>query len=73
MATTIQVSEHVKKHLDRLRLHVRESYDDVLDRVLEDFEELSEETKRKIAESEKAIKTGKLIPHEQVKRRLGLE
>ncbi len=73
MATTIQVSEHVKKHLDRLRLHARESYDDVLDRVLEDFEELSEETKRKITESEKAIKAGKLISHEQVKRRLGLE
>jgi predicted transcriptional regulator len=73
MATTIQVSEHVKKHLDRLRLHPRESYDDVIDRVLEDFEELGEETKARIAEAEKDIKAGRVIPHAEVKRRLGLE
>jgi predicted transcriptional regulator len=73
MATTIQVSERVKKHLDRLRLHPRESYDDVIDRVLEDFEELGEETKTRIAEAEKDIKAGRVIPHAEVKRRLGLE
>ena len=73
MATTIQVSENVKKHLDRLRLHGRETYDEVLDRLLEDFEELSEETKRKIEEARKDIKAGRLVSHEEVKRRLGLK
>lgn len=40
---------------------------------LSDYEELSEETKRKIAEAEKDIQAGRIIPHKDVKRRLGLE
>jgi predicted transcriptional regulator len=73
MATTIQVSEQVKKHLDKMKLYPRETYNELLDRILEDFEELNEATERKILESEKAIKAGRIIPHEEVKRRLGLE
>jgi predicted transcriptional regulator len=73
MATTIQVSEQVKKHLDKMKLYPRETYNELLDRILEDFEDLNEATERKILESEKAIKAGKVITHEEVKRRLGLE
>lgn len=71
MATTIQVSEDVKKHLDSLRMHSRETYDEVLDRVLEDFEEINNETKERIAKAERDIKAGRLIPHSLVKQELG--
>jgi predicted transcriptional regulator len=73
MATTIQLTEHVKKHLDRLKLHTRESYNEVIDRILEDFEELSEETKREIGKARKDIAAGRVVSHEEVKRRLGLK
>jgi len=72
MPTTIQVSQTVKKHLDRLKLQSRETYDALLDRILEDFSEVNEETKMRLEEAHKAAKEGKLVPHEAIKRKLGL-
>ncbi|MBI4148548.1 hypothetical protein HY490_04615 [Candidatus Woesearchaeota archaeon] len=72
MATTIQVSEHVKKHLDQLKLQPRETYDEVIDRVLDDFEEISDDTKKRIVQAERDIAAGRIIPHARVKRELDL-
>src|SRR2546426_7014149 len=45
--TTIQLSKEIKKTLESMKLHPRETYEEVLDRILEDLRELSEQTKRK--------------------------
>lgn len=73
MKTTIQVSREVKELLDELKLHPREPYDSVIRRLIEekvDDEPLSEETLRKIEESLKDLKAGRIYTTEEVKREL---
>ncbi len=72
MATTIQISAKLLKELKKRKMHEKESYEELLWDLLEDTMELSEETKRNIAESEADIAAGRLIPFEEVKRRLRL-
>ena len=72
MATTIQVSEELVDKLKIMKLSDRESYEEVIWDLLEDHIELSEETKKNIAQSEKEIKEGKLISLEEVKRKMRL-
>jgi predicted transcriptional regulator len=68
MATTIQISDEVKQKLERMKLFARESYNEILERMIEDELELNEQTKREIEEARK----GKSISHEEVRKRLGL-
>lgn len=68
METTIRVSHNVKGQLDKMKLFERETYNDVIENMIEDNLELNEETKKEI---EKARKE-KGIPHEEVKKRFGL-
>ena len=68
MATTIQISDNVKVFLDKLRFVERESYNDVLEFMIEDSLEFNTKTK---AEIEAAMK-GKSIPHDEAMRQLGL-
>ena len=72
MSTTIQISDNVKSILDRMKIIERETYNDVIERMIEDDLELNEKTKREIEEARKRIKAGKFITHEEVKKRLGL-
>ena len=72
MATTIQVSEELKYELQKRKLNVRETYEDVIWNLIDDTMELSEETLRDIEESLKEIEEGKLIPFEDVIKELGL-
>jgi predicted transcriptional regulator len=72
MSTTIQISDNVKTILDRMKMMQRETYNDVLERMIEDDLELNEKTKIEIEEAKKRIKAGKFITHEDAKRRLGL-
>jgi len=72
MSTTIQISDGVKITLDRMRLMERETYNEVIERMIEDDKELNERTKKEIEEARKRVKEGKFISHEEVKRRLGL-
>ena len=72
MVTTIQVTEDLKKQLDRMKMYGRETYNEVIERILEDFQELSEETKKEIEIARKQIAQGKFKTHEQVKTELGL-
>jgi len=72
MPTTIQISNEVKHELDKKKIFARETYNEVIEKMLEDEVELNEETKREIEEAIKRYKTGKHITHEQAKKELGL-
>jgi predicted transcriptional regulator len=68
MPTTIQISDNVKNKLDRMKMMERETYNEVIERMIEDDLELNEKTKAEIEEARK----GKSISHEEVKKRFGL-
>ncbi|MGV8141329.1 MAG: DUF7557 family protein [Candidatus Woesearchaeota archaeon] len=70
MASSIQVSEDLLDRLKTMKVSDSESYEDIIWDLIEDHLELSEETKKHIAQSEKEIKEGKLIPFEEVKARV---
>ncbi len=76
MATTIQVSETTKNDLGRLKDYPRESYEEVIRKLLEivaeENMELSEETKRDIERARKEIKSGKFYTEAQVRAKLDL-
>lgn len=72
MATTIQISDRVKQILDKMKIMQRESYNDVIEVLIEDSLELNEKTKAEIEMAEKEIDSGNFISHEEVKKRLGL-
>lgn len=72
MATTIQVSNDLKKALEKRKLSSKETYEEIIWDLLEDTMELSEETKRRIAQGRKEYAEGKSIPMAKVKRQLGL-
>ena len=68
MPTTIQISNEVKSSLDKMRIYERETYNELIENMIEDNLELNEKTKKEIEEARK----GKSIPHEEVERILGL-
>ncbi|MHB8396358.1 MAG: DUF7557 family protein [Thermoplasmataceae archaeon] len=70
--STIQIKEETKKTLQSMKLHPRETYEEVIERLIEDLSELNEETKAEIEEARKEIASGKFITHEQLKKDLGL-
>lgn len=71
MSTTIQIKEDTKLALERLKLFERETYNDVLERLLEDLAELGAETKKEIEAARKAISKGEYITHEDLKKEMG--
>lgn len=73
MATTIQISNELLQKLQNMKIHEKESYEELIWDLLEDRMELSEETKKNIAEYEKSIKDGtfKGIPLDKVKKEIG--
>ncbi len=72
MDTTIQISKNLLEKLQLMKVHNKESYEDIIWDLIEDRMELSEETKRDIAISEKQIKEGKTISLEELKKKLRL-
>jgi predicted transcriptional regulator len=68
MPTTIQISDNVKSVLDRMKMMERETYNDIIERMIEDDLELNEKTKKEIEEARK----GKSITHAEVKKKFGL-
>ena len=68
MPTTIQISDNVKSVLDRMKMIERETYNDIIERMIEDDLELNKKTKKEIEEARK----GKSISHAEVKKRFGL-
>ena len=72
METTIRVSESVKENLDKIKLIEKESYNDVIELLLEDYLELNEKTKKEIVEAEKRISKGEFYTQEEVDKLLDL-
>lgn len=70
--STIQIREETKKTLQSMKLHPRETYEEIIERMIEDLSELSEETRAEIEEARKEIESGKFVTHEQLKKDLGL-
>lgn len=70
--TTIQLSSEMKKTLEGMKMYRRETYEEVLERVLEDLRELSEQTKKEIEQAVREIKAGKYRTHDQLKAELGV-
>ena len=70
MATTIQVSKELKKHLENMKMNKGETYEDVIWDLIEDRLELSEETMKRIEKSRKE-KGG--ITLEELKKKHGLK
>ncbi len=75
MATTIQISNPLLEQLKKMKLHKKESYEEVIWDMVEDRMELSEQTKERIKECEKDIAEGnweKFSTLEEVKEELRL-
>ena len=71
MATTIQVSRELLDRLAKMKIYNKESYEEVIWDMIEDRLELSEETKKDIEASREDIKTGRTIPLERLKNKIG--
>ena len=70
--TTIQISRELQKKLEARKLSLNESYENVIEDLLEDTMELSEETKNEIGQSRKEYKEGKVHKWAHIKRELKL-
>jgi hypothetical protein len=73
VGTTIQLDKKTRDRLKELKLHPRESYDKVVERLLAlrtDEGELSEETIRDIEQSLEDVKAGRTMSMKNVKQRL---
>ncbi len=70
MATTIQISNEVKTFLDRMKIFQRETYNEIIMNMIEDNMRVNEKTKKEL--TERRMEKGKVISHEEVKKRFGL-
>ena len=69
MSTTIQISNNVKQVLDRRKIFERETYNEVIENMIEDDLELNERTKREIEERRKSKD---FVSMEEVEKEFGL-
>jgi hypothetical protein len=72
MVTSIQISEELQKELIKRKLFDKETYEDVIWVLVEDSQDLSEKTKKEIAQARAEIKAGKSHTLADVKKELGL-
>lgn len=72
MATTIQISEELLERLKNMKVHEKESYEDIIMDLIEDRLEISEETKKEIEEARKEVIEGKTVSLEEIKKNLGI-
>ena len=71
--TTIQVSQELVKTLVIRKMYEKESYEDLIWDLLEDSQEINEQTKQDIAKSLAEIKAGKTVSLEKIKLKYGLK
>jgi len=75
MDTTIQISKDLLEKLQKMKMHNKESYEDIIWDLIEDRMELSEETKKSLVEYEKDLRKGRMKKFhkwEDVKKELNL-
>ena len=72
--TTVQLRAETKKKLDDLKLHPRETYDELIDRLADaayDDESLSDKEIEAVRESEQDIKAGRVRNLRDIMKDLG--
>lgn len=72
--TTVQLRPETKEKLDNLKIHPRETYDELIDRLADaayDDEELSDEEIAGMKESEEDIKAGRVRSLRDIMKDLG--
>ena len=69
MATTIQIQDNVKKMLDSIKVFKKETYNETIEWILEDYKNLNEKT---LKEFDERLKSKDFISHEEVKKNLDL-
>lgn len=69
MATTIQISDHVKKALEKMRLFEKETYNEVIENMLEDNLEINQQTKRELSERKNSKD---FVSQEDIEKEFGL-
>jgi len=72
METTIQISKNLLEKLQLMKMHTKESYEEIIWDLIEDRMEISDETRENIKLSERQIKEGKTISLQEIKKKLGL-
>jgi len=75
-ATTIYIREDLKGRLDSLKQNPKESYNDVIERLVSravDDEPLSKEAIKGLEEALEEIRQGRLIPEEEIMKKYGVE
>ena len=70
MDTTIQISNSLKKELLKRKFFNKETYEEVIWDLIEDNQELSEQTKKEIAQSRAEYKAGKIHSLEKIKKEM---
>ncbi len=70
--TTIQLSTETKAKLDKMRVSKRDTYNDIIENLIEDSMELSEEAKKDIEEAMEDYKQGRVYSMDEVKKDLGI-
>jgi len=76
MVTTIQVEEKTKEELERVKLFPRETYNEVIIRLVmtsQEETELSEETIKNIEKALEDVKKGRMYSTEKVRKELGIK
>jgi predicted transcriptional regulator len=76
MATTIQLDEKTKEELEKVKLFPRETYNEVIIRLLmtsQEETELSEEAIKNIEKALDDVKKGRLYSTEGVRKELGIK
>ena len=68
VTTTIQISQDLQQELSKMKLFERETYEEVIWNVIEDTKELSEETKKDIAEARAEYAKGEFVTLEEIKK-----
>ena len=76
MVTSIQLENKTKSKLDKIKVFPKESYDDVVNRLINVAEDdegaLSERTIKDLEKALAQVKSGKLLSHSHVKKKLGV-
>lgn len=72
MATTIQIKESTKDRLDRMKLYRQETYNDVLERLIEDVSDLNTRAREEVETAVKEIESGRWVTLEKLAKELGL-
>ncbi|GLI46822.1 DUF7557 family protein [Methanoculleus bourgensis] len=76
MSTTVWITPANKSRLEALKRHPKESYNEVIGRLLDmavDDEPLSEEAIRGIEEALEDIRAGRLYSEDEIRKEFGVE